>query len=72
MTATSQPLQRDPFERGHKRVLVKKESDVRVLAYLPSPSQGVWHLGPVPVRAYAPRIMAGIAERVKAGETVEF
>ncbi len=45
---------------------------MRVLAYLPSPSQGVWHLGPVPVRAYAPRIIAGIAERVKAGETVEF
>ncbi|MDT7544693.1 MAG: hypothetical protein QOE99_803, partial [Actinomycetota bacterium] len=23
------------------------------LAYIPSPSQGVWHIGPVPVRAYA-------------------
>jgi prolipoprotein diacylglyceryl transferase len=30
------------------------------LAYLPSPSQGVWHLGPVPVRAYALCILAGI------------
>ncbi|MEW1654658.1 prolipoprotein diacylglyceryl transferase [Streptomyces sp. NPDC093707] len=31
-----------------------------VLAYLPSPSQGVWHLGPVPIRAYALCIIAGI------------
>ncbi|MDJ0341740.1 prolipoprotein diacylglyceryl transferase [Streptomyces sp. H10-C2] len=31
-----------------------------LLAYLPSPSQGVWHLGPVPVRAYALCIIAGI------------
>jgi prolipoprotein diacylglyceryl transferase len=31
-----------------------------LLAYLPSPSQGVWHLGPVPVRAYALCIIAGV------------
>ena len=24
-----------------------------LLAYIPSPAQGVWHLGPVPIRAYA-------------------
>jgi prolipoprotein diacylglyceryl transferase len=30
------------------------------LAYLPSPSQGVWHLGPFPVRAYALCILVGI------------
>ncbi|GAA1999601.1 prolipoprotein diacylglyceryl transferase [Catenulispora subtropica] len=30
------------------------------LASLPSPSQGVWHLGPFPVRAYAMFILAGI------------
>ena len=29
-------------------------------AYLPSPSQGVWNLGPFPVRAYALCIIAGI------------
>jgi prolipoprotein diacylglyceryl transferase len=29
-------------------------------AYIPSPSQGVWHLGPLPVRAYALFIIAGI------------
>ncbi|GGU17788.1 prolipoprotein diacylglyceryl transferase [Streptomyces violascens] len=30
------------------------------LAYLPSPSQGVWHLGPIPIRAYALCILAGV------------
>ena len=32
-----------------------------VLATIPSPAQGVWHLGPVPVRAYALCILVGIA-----------
>ena len=31
-----------------------------VLASLSSPSQGVWHLGPIPIRAYALCIIAGI------------
>jgi prolipoprotein diacylglyceryl transferase len=31
-----------------------------VLAYLPSPARGVWHLGPIPIRAYALCIIAGI------------
>lgn len=31
-----------------------------MLAYIPSPSQGVWELGPVPLRAYALCIIAGI------------
>ncbi|MFF5125160.1 prolipoprotein diacylglyceryl transferase family protein, partial [Dactylosporangium aurantiacum] len=31
-----------------------------LLSYLPSPSRGVWHLGPVPIRAYALCILAGI------------
>jgi prolipoprotein diacylglyceryl transferase len=30
------------------------------LAYIPSPTQSVWHLGPLPVRAYALCIVAGI------------
>ena len=34
--------------------------DSVTLAYLPSPSQGVWHLGPLPIRAYALCIIAGI------------
>jgi prolipoprotein diacylglyceryl transferase len=33
---------------------------VVVLASIPSPSQGVWHLGPLPIRAYALCIIAGI------------
>src|SRR5690625_5280978 len=27
---------------------------------IPSPSQGVWHLGPIPLRAYAFAILGGI------------
>jgi prolipoprotein diacylglyceryl transferase len=30
------------------------------LAYLPSPSRSVWYLGPIPIRAYALCILAGI------------
>jgi prolipoprotein diacylglyceryl transferase len=30
------------------------------VAYLPSPSRGAWHLGPIPVRAYALCIVAGV------------
>jgi prolipoprotein diacylglyceryl transferase len=33
---------------------------VQVLASIPSPTQSVWHLGPLPVRAYALCIIAGI------------
>jgi prolipoprotein diacylglyceryl transferase len=33
---------------------------VIIPAFIPSPSQGVWHLGPLPVRAYALCILAGI------------
>jgi prolipoprotein diacylglyceryl transferase len=33
---------------------------VSVLATIPSPTQGVWELGPVPIRAYALCIVAGI------------
>lgn len=32
-----------------------------VAAFIPSPPQGVWHLGPLPIRAYALCILAGIA-----------
>jgi prolipoprotein diacylglyceryl transferase len=30
------------------------------MAYLPSPARGLWHLGPVPVRAYALCIVLGV------------
>jgi prolipoprotein diacylglyceryl transferase len=38
------------------------------LAYLPSPDQGVWHLGPVPIRAYALCIIAGVVLAIWLGE----
>ena len=37
------------------------------LAYIPSPSQGVWHLGPLPIRAYALCILAGVAMAIFVG-----
>jgi len=39
-----------------------------VLAYLPSPSRGVWYLGPVPIRAYALFILTGIVVAVVIGD----
>ena len=38
------------------------------LAYLPSPSSGVWQLGPFPVRAYALAIILGVVAAVVIGE----
>lgn len=38
------------------------------LASFPSPSEGVWQLGPVPVRAYALAIITGIVVAVWLGE----
>lgn len=31
-----------------------------VLASIPSPSESVWHLGPIPIRAFALAIVTGI------------
>jgi phosphatidylglycerol---prolipoprotein diacylglyceryl transferase len=39
-----------------------------VLAYIPSPSQGVWHIGPVPLRAYALFIIVGIVAALVLGD----
>jgi prolipoprotein diacylglyceryl transferase len=39
-----------------------------VLAFIPSPSQGVWHLGPIPIRAYALCIIAGIIAALVIGD----
>lgn len=39
-----------------------------MLAYLPSPSTGVWHLGPIPLRAYAFCIILGVVAAVLIGE----
>jgi len=38
------------------------------LAYLPSPSTGVWQLGPFPLRAYALCIILGVVAAVVIGE----
>jgi prolipoprotein diacylglyceryl transferase len=38
------------------------------LAYIPSPSNGVWKLGPLPIRAYALMIIIGIIVAVWVGE----
>ena len=38
------------------------------LAFIPSPSEGVWHLGPLPIRAYALCIIAGVIVAVWLGE----
>ena len=37
-------------------------------AYFPSPPQGVWHLGPLPIRAYALFIITGIVVALIIGD----
>ncbi|MDX8048452.1 prolipoprotein diacylglyceryl transferase [Lentzea sp. BCCO 10_0798] len=39
-----------------------------MLATIPSPDQGVWHLGPLPIRAYALCIIAGILVAIWWGD----
>ncbi|HYB36656.1 MAG TPA: prolipoprotein diacylglyceryl transferase [Mycobacterium sp.] len=39
-----------------------------LLAYFPSPPRGVWHLGPVPIRAYALFIIVGIVVALLIGD----
>ncbi len=39
-----------------------------VLASFPSPGQGVWYLGPIPIRAYALCIIAGIIAALVIGD----
>ncbi|MDT7734296.1 MAG: hypothetical protein QOE12_1470 [Mycobacterium sp.] len=39
-----------------------------VLAFFPSPPQGVWHLGPIPLRAYALFIIVGIIAALLIGD----
>lgn len=38
------------------------------LTYFPSPARGVWHLGPVPIRAYALCIIVGIVVALLIGD----
>lgn len=39
-----------------------------VVQSIPSPSEGVWHLGPVPIRAYALAIILGVFAAIWLGE----
>ncbi len=43
-------------------------SSVAVLAYIPSPPQGVWYVGPIALRAYALFIIVGIVVAVVWGD----
>ncbi|OBG64526.1 hypothetical protein A5704_13620 [Mycobacterium sp. E735] len=36
--------------------------------YFPSPPQGVWHVGPLPIRAYALFIITGIVVALLIGD----
>lgn len=45
---------------GYPDAMILGEGSSVVLAVIPSPTQGVWHLGPIPLRAYAICIIAGI------------
>jgi prolipoprotein diacylglyceryl transferase len=40
----------------------------QILLSIPSPSEGVWHLGPFPVRAYALAIILGVIAAVWVGD----
>lgn len=42
------------------RVTARYRCHVHVLASIPSPTRSVWHLGPLPIRAYALCIIVGI------------
>jgi len=39
-----------------------------ISAFIPSPGQGVWHLGPIPIRGYALCIIAGVIVAIWMGE----
>ncbi|MFM6849684.1 MAG: prolipoprotein diacylglyceryl transferase, partial [Terrabacter sp.] len=43
-------------------------SPLVTLMSIPSPSQGVWHLGPLPIRGYALSIILGIVAAIWIGE----
>ena len=53
---------------GRRRTTEDHSVTASVLAYIPSPSQGVWHLGPVPLRAYALCIIVGIVAALIIGD----
>ena len=40
----------------------------RYLATIPSPTSGVWHIGPISVRAFAAFVLLGVVAAVAIGE----
>ena len=56
------------LDRRRPRGRRRGDSDVVILASIPSPDQGVWYLGPFPIRAYALCIIAGVVVAVWLGE----
>ena len=36
--------------------------------FIPSPSRGVWHIGPIPIRGYALCIILGVVVAIWLGE----
>jgi prolipoprotein diacylglyceryl transferase len=64
---------RGPAEEGCGRAIgvgytVSRVPTAIFLASIPSPGQGVWHLGPVPIRAYALCIITAIIVAILWGE----
>lgn len=59
---------RPRYDIGTTRGLHRRTPTATVLAYLPSPPQGVWYLGPVALRAYALCIIVGIVVAIFWGD----
>src|ERR1700712_5050754 len=45
-----------------------ESDDVNFATFIPSPSEGVWHIGPLPLRAYALGIIVGALVAIWIGE----
>ncbi|MCW2751879.1 MAG: prolipoprotein diacylglyceryl transferase [Aeromicrobium sp.] len=43
-------------------------NDLTIATFIPSPSEGVWHIGPLPLRAYALGIIVGALVAIWIGE----
>jgi prolipoprotein diacylglyceryl transferase len=43
-------------------------NDLSIATFIPSPSEGVWHIGPLPLRAYALGIIVGALVAIWIGE----
>ena len=41
---------------------------MNIATFIPSPAEGVWHIGPLPLRAYALGIIVGALVAIWIGE----